>query len=135
MVQNEVQILASLHHPHIIDYRCSFTIPDKKLLCIVMGYAEGGTLADVISAHAQRQEPIPESLALHWLRQLASALSYLHQTRVLHRDLKSHNVRARTQLCSSPSRASEPRGCESQRDAWPLSRLSCVPLSSARRCS
>lgn len=34
-VQNEVRILASLTHPHIIAYRCSYPIDEQQLFCIV----------------------------------------------------------------------------------------------------
>ena len=57
-----------------------------------MEYAQGGTLADMVAAHAQRQEPIAAALVLRWLEQTTGALSHLHASRVLHRDLKSQNV-------------------------------------------
>ena len=61
-IQNEVQILASLSHPHIISYLCSYPIEEQHLICIIMEYAEGGNLADVIAEHAGRQEPFAQSL-------------------------------------------------------------------------
>lgn len=42
--------------------------------------------------HAQRAEPIAEALVLRWLRELSSALSYVHAHRVLHRDVKPQNI-------------------------------------------
>ena len=64
----------------------------EQLLCIIMEYAEGGTLGDVISAHASRAEPFAEPIVLRWAHQLAGALQHLHSHRVLHRDLKAQNV-------------------------------------------
>ena len=91
-VENEVRILASLSHPHVIEYRCSFPVREKNILCIMMEYAQGGTLADIVWVHSERKELISESLVLRWLRQLTSAVDHLHTNRVLHRDLKTQNV-------------------------------------------
>ena len=89
-LQNEVRILASLHHDHVIGYRCSFPRPQQQLLCVVMEYAEGGTLADVVKAHAGRDdEPIGEAHVARWLRELSSALAHLHA----HRGQKRRPVR------------------------------------------
>jgi serine/threonine protein kinase len=60
-LQNEVRILSSLQHDHIIAYRSSFPRPSEQLLCVVMEYAEGGTLHDVVSAHSFRNEPIAQA--------------------------------------------------------------------------
>ena len=40
---NEVRILASIKHPHIVAYKDAFVDQDKYL-CIVMEYADGGDL-------------------------------------------------------------------------------------------
>mmetsp|Transcript_25496 Transcript_25496/g.25283 ORF Transcript_25496/g.25283 Transcript_25496/m.25283 type:complete len:91 (-) Transcript_25496:1163-1435(-) len=39
---NEVRVLKAMRHPYIITYRESFM--DKKFLCIVMDYADGGDM-------------------------------------------------------------------------------------------
>ncbi len=39
---NEVHVLKAMRHPYIITYKESFM--DKKCLCIVMDYADGGDL-------------------------------------------------------------------------------------------
>ena len=91
-IENEVRILSSLSHENIIAYYASFPLADEPLLCVIMEYAEGGNLADVIAAHGRRSEPFPHHLVLRWFAQLASALRHLHDNRVLHRDLKAQNV-------------------------------------------
>ena len=91
-LQNEVRILASVQHDHVISYFCSAPRPEERLLCVFMEYAEGGTLADLISAHTQRTDPIAEALVRRWTAQLAGALAHLHCHRILHRDMKTANV-------------------------------------------
>ena len=39
---NEVHVLKAMRHPYIITYKESFM--DKRCLCIVMDYADGGDL-------------------------------------------------------------------------------------------
>jgi NIMA (never in mitosis gene a)-related kinase len=39
---NEVHVLKQMRHPYIITYKESFY--DKRCLCIVMDYADGGDL-------------------------------------------------------------------------------------------
>lgn len=84
----EVEILSSLKHTNIIRYRnCTQT---KKKLFILMDYADGGDLAKFISQ--QRGKPIPEDTILDFFVQICLALKYLHDRKIMHRDLKPHNV-------------------------------------------
>ncbi|KAL1521320.1 hypothetical protein AB1Y20_020987 [Prymnesium parvum] len=91
-VENEVRILASLDHPNIVAYLASFSLKKEELLCVVMEYAEGGTLAQVINDHARRKEELAPLHIVQWMAQLGSALEHCHARRILHRDLKAQNV-------------------------------------------
>ena len=95
-VENERRILEMLQHEHVISYFCSWYEAGLNggagTLHLVMEYAEGGTLADHISAQAAAQEAFPSTLVCRWISQLASALEHVHAHRVLHRDLKTQNV-------------------------------------------
>ena len=42
-----MKVLGSLEHPNIVSYRESFV--ERRKLCIVMGFADGGDLNDLIS--------------------------------------------------------------------------------------
>lgn len=85
---NEAKILSKLKHPSIVGFVESF-IENKKLY-IVMEYAEGGDLWKYIQN--RNGKLIPEKQVLIWIKQLCSALSYIHSRNILHRDLKSRNI-------------------------------------------
>jgi len=87
---NEVQVLASLRHPYIIQYRESFI--DGGYLCIVMDYCETGDLYSLIQKTKASKMNFNEDRILRWFSQLALAIKYMHENHILHRDLKSQNL-------------------------------------------
>ncbi|GMS98741.1 hypothetical protein PENTCL1PPCAC_20916, partial [Pristionchus entomophagus] len=84
---NEVSLLSRLDHPCIVSYFDSFE--EDGILMIEMEYADGGTLAQ----HLSRCDSfMPEQEITELMRQMLSAVAYLHRNSVLHRDLKTANV-------------------------------------------
>lgn len=51
---NEVRILASIQHPNIIGYKEAFFEEATSSLCIIMEFADGGDLLQMISAHKKK---------------------------------------------------------------------------------
>ncbi|XP_049779795.1 serine/threonine-protein kinase Nek8 [Schistocerca cancellata] len=84
---NEVQVLSMLHHPNIIRYLGSFE--REGILMIEMEYADGGTLAQMLS---QRTVHLNEREIILLFQQIVSAIQYMHHHNILHRDLKTANV-------------------------------------------
>uniref|UniRef100_UPI00398F156E serine/threonine-protein kinase Nek4 n=1 Tax=Pristiophorus japonicus TaxID=55135 RepID=UPI00398F156E len=87
--EQEAQLLSQLRHPNIVTYRESWEGNDG-LLYIVMGYCEGGDLYHKLKE--QKGKLLPESQVVEWFVQIAMALQYLHEKRILHRDLKTQNI-------------------------------------------
>ena len=90
---NEVRLLASLKHPHIVRFYEAFL--HQNTLRIVMEYAKGGDLARLIERHSRRpagrRRGLDEARIWRWALQLTAALDYLHRRDILHRDLKPAN--------------------------------------------
>lgn len=82
----ELETLCTCSHPHIIFVHSIFTRNNKYF--IFMRYAEKGDLFDYLVANGALTE---EQCAV-WVRQLASAIQYLHTLEIAHRDLKCENV-------------------------------------------
>ena len=104
-VEQEVHMLTAIRHKHVIEYIATFQVPDPGI-CVLMEYAAGGDLAKVVRtaqremrALSRRDRPdlrpadvISSAQIGTWLAQIASALQYVHEMRVLHRDLAPKNV-------------------------------------------
>jgi serine/threonine protein kinase len=88
-IENEVGLLKTLGHPNIVSYKESF-MDDEGYLCIIMAYCDGGDMYNKIRAN--KNQNFQETLVLDWLAQLALALHYLHEKKILHRDLKTQNI-------------------------------------------
>ncbi|KAJ9591396.1 hypothetical protein L9F63_002002, partial [Diploptera punctata] len=87
MALNEAQVLSLLDHPNIVSYLGSFE--QDGVLMIEMEYADGGTLAQMLSHRARR---LDEREILMLFRQIVAAIRYMHDHNILHRDLKTANV-------------------------------------------
>ncbi len=83
--QLEAHTIGNLQHPHILslyDYGA-----EDDILYLVMAYADGGTLGDMMDAGR-----VPLETTERILRQIASALDFAHRRGVIHRDIKPGNI-------------------------------------------
>ena len=82
--------MRDLNHPHIVRYIESFVENDTFI--IVMEYCEEGDLAHHIKRMSKKKEHFSEDLVLNWFLQIAFALRYIHERKILHRDIKTSNI-------------------------------------------
>ena len=83
---SEAQTLVSLTHPHIIrvlDFGIQGTLP-----FLVMDYASNGTLRQ----RHRKGEQLPLPIVVSYIGQVADALFYAHQQKLIHRDIKPENM-------------------------------------------
>ena len=82
----EARNIAKLNHPNIV--RIIDVFEENGTAYYVMEYAEGGSVADKLKA----QETLPELVAIRYVKQVANALSYIHQRNMSHLDVKPGNI-------------------------------------------
>jgi serine/threonine protein kinase len=87
--EQEVRLLQKLRHANIVAYKDSY-IDRDQFLCIVMVNCEGGDMYSKIKS--VKGKKFTEAQILEWLAQILLALLYLHERRILHRDLKTQNI-------------------------------------------
>jgi len=88
--ESECKLLATLHHPNIVEYIESFL--EEESLHLVTQYCEQGDLAKLIKHYKKRGKFFPEKQIVDWFIQIAMAVDYIHSLNVMHRDLKTGNV-------------------------------------------
>jgi mitogen-activated protein kinase kinase kinase 7 len=84
--RNELKQLSKVNHENIVKLYGACV---HKLTCLIMEYAEGGSLYDLLH-NSDVNYTTPQ--AMYWLYQCAKGVEYLHSLRIVHRDLKSPNL-------------------------------------------
>jgi hypothetical protein len=79
----EVKASARLDHPNIV--RAHDADQVEKLHLLVMEFVDGVNLAELVH---RRKEPLPVSLACHFIRQAAKGLQHAFEQGMVHRDIK-----------------------------------------------
>ncbi|XP_015441271.1 serine/threonine-protein kinase Nek11 isoform X3 [Pteropus alecto] len=86
----EAQLLSKLDHPAIVKFHSSFVEQDN--FCIITEYCEGRDLDYKIQEYKEAGRTFPEDQIIEWFVQLLLGVDYMHERRILHRDLKSKNI-------------------------------------------
>ncbi|KAG5886685.1 hypothetical protein JTB14_007087 [Gonioctena quinquepunctata] len=86
MIENEVKILRKVNHPYIMSLIAE--ADTQKMLYLVCEYVTGGDLFDTITV----VQKFSEEQASLMINHLISALAYLHNLDIVHRDVKPENL-------------------------------------------
>ncbi|HJS75241.1 MAG TPA: protein kinase, partial [Vicinamibacteria bacterium] len=81
----EAQVAAQLHHPNIVTIHDILFTPETGF--IVMEFIEGRTLQSML-----KTERLPLATTIAITAQVASALQYAHEHKIIHRDVKPANI-------------------------------------------
>ncbi|EFJ44386.1 hypothetical protein VOLCADRAFT_64912 [Volvox carteri f. nagariensis] len=82
----EVSIMRKVRHKNVVQFIGACT--RKPNLCIVFEYMSGGSVYDYI----RREGPLKLSAILKLAADVARGMDYLHQRKIIHRDLKAANL-------------------------------------------
>lgn len=82
----EVDLLKTLKHVNIVTYLG--TCLEDDILSIFMEFVPGGSISSILN----RFGPLPEVVLCKYTKQILQGVAYLHDNRVVHRDIKGSNV-------------------------------------------
>ena len=88
--KNEASILKKINCKFIVKYYESFE--ENNTFNIIMEYCEKGTLSSLISTLKKKNKHLKENQIWNFFIQISIGLSYLHNKKILHRDLKTKNI-------------------------------------------
>ncbi|KAL8524706.1 hypothetical protein ACS0TY_014351 [Phlomoides rotata] len=85
-LEKEVNLLKNLSHPNIVRYLG--TVREEDSLNILLEFVPGGSISSLLGKFGS----FPESVIRMYTKQLLLGLEYLHNNKIMHRDIKGANI-------------------------------------------
>jgi serine/threonine-protein kinase len=85
---NEARIQASLQHPNVATLYDFCEVGGQP--CIIMEYVDGQTISERIAGYGA---PLPLAETVYVFERVCEAIEYIHRNGVIHRDIKSNNIK------------------------------------------
>ncbi|PIN04472.1 MEKK [Handroanthus impetiginosus] len=92
-LEKEVNLLKNLSHPNIVRYLG--TVREEDSLNILLEFVPGGSISSLLGKFGS----FPESVIRMYTRQLLLGLEYLHENKIMHRDIKGANILVDNKAC------------------------------------
>jgi serine/threonine protein kinase len=90
-IQNEISVIHSLAHRHIVKIHCTYE--EKTRFCLVLEPLATYDLEAYLEQYTQRDNyKERRRLRWKWLRCLANTLAFIHSKGIRHKDIKTRNI-------------------------------------------
>ena len=90
-LRNEIAILQYLNHPNIVKFK--EVKKTKKHFFIIFEYCNGGKLSQALKKYKEKYgKPFDEKIVQHFMKQIISAFKYMHEKKIIHRDIELENI-------------------------------------------
>lgn len=90
LFEREARVLYQINHPQIPKFLAWFT--HAAGLFLVQEYIDGRTYSSLLWERQQQGELFSEAEVTQWLKDLLPVLTYLHERKIVHRDISPDNI-------------------------------------------
>lgn len=90
LFEQEAKILHHIEHPQIPKFLAYFE--EDGRLFLVQEYIKGCTYSSLLRSRQHQGETFSEAEIIDWLHQLLPVLDYVHQRKIVHRDISPDNI-------------------------------------------
>ena len=90
-LDREISILKEINHENIVKL---YDVKEaSQYFYLITEYCNGGNLSECLEKYQETyNSPFPEELVQYFMRQIISAVKYLHEKRIIHRHIKLENI-------------------------------------------
>ena len=93
LLDTEIKLLSNINHKNIVKfYDC--IKPSENIVAIILEYCNGGSLHKCLYDYKKNNKgkPFPENLVKYLMKKILEGVNYLHNNKIIHRDLKLGNI-------------------------------------------
>lgn len=87
-----MNINKNCHSPYIVQYFGAFFEPESASITICMEYCKAGSMDSIYRRVKGRGGRVGEKVLAKLAESILKGLEYLHQQRIIHRDVKPSNI-------------------------------------------
>ena len=88
IIVDKIEEIKKLKHPNLLEYISVWTKENKNKAVIITELLQGGNLNE----HRKYQKKLKIKLIKKWIKQILSALDFLHSNGFIHHDIKCQNI-------------------------------------------